>query len=61
VAQLSTFGNTIMTRHFLQVCDLAQEALLELFERAQSLETAFHAKQVPGLLKGKRIALSFED
>lgn len=50
-----------MTRHFLQVCDLAQEALLELFERAQSLATAFHAKAVPGLLKGKRIALSFED
>jgi ornithine carbamoyltransferase len=50
-----------MTRHFLQVCDLAQEALLELFERAQSLETAFHAKEVPCLLKGKRIALSFED
>lgn len=50
-----------MTGHFLQVCDLAQEALLELLERAQSLETAFHAREVPCLLKGKRIALSFED
>jgi ornithine carbamoyltransferase len=50
-----------MARHFLQVCDLGQEALLELFERAQSLEAAFHAREVPCLLKGKRIALSFED
>ncbi len=50
-----------MTRHFLQVCDLAQEALFELFERAQTFEAAFHAKQVPRLLEGKRVALSFED
>jgi ornithine carbamoyltransferase len=50
-----------MTRHFLQVSDLTQEALFDLFERAQSLESAFHAKQIPGFLKGKRIALSFED
>src|SRR5687768_6501044 len=50
-----------MTRHLLQVCDLEQEALLDLFERAQSLKTAFDAKAMPCLLKGKRIALSFED
>jgi ornithine carbamoyltransferase len=50
-----------MIRHFLQVSDLTQEALFDLFERAQSLEAAFHAKQIPGFLKGKRIALSFED
>ena len=53
--------NTIMTKHFLQVCDLAQDALLELLERAQSLENAFHAQAVPCLLKGKRVALSFEE
>lgn len=50
-----------MTKHFLQVCDLAQDALLAIFDRAQTLETAFHSKEVPSLLKGKRIALSFED
>jgi ornithine carbamoyltransferase len=50
-----------MTRNFLQVCDLSQEALLALCDRAQALETAFHAREMPGLLKGKRIALSFED
>jgi ornithine carbamoyltransferase len=50
-----------MTRHFLHVSDLTHEALFDLFERAQSLEAAFHAKQIPGFLKGKRIALSFED
>jgi ornithine carbamoyltransferase len=50
-----------MPRHFLQVFDLTRESLQELLERAQSLEAAFHAREVPCLLEGKRIALSFED
>lgn len=50
-----------MTKHFLQVCDLAEGALFDLFERARILEAAFHAREMPRLLEGKRIALSFED
>ena len=50
-----------MPAHFIRVCDLDQEALYALFDQAQTLEDAFRGRSLPQALRGKRIALLFED
>jgi ornithine carbamoyltransferase len=50
-----------MARNFLQVCDFSSHDLLALLARALDFEEAFHRRALPPLLRGKRVALSFED
>lgn len=50
-----------MTGHFLKVSDYEQDFLMDVLDRAIELEREFHARLMSRPLKGKRIALMFED
>lgn len=52
--------NTV-PRHFLTVCDLSSPELDALFVVSQAYADAFRERAMPQTLKGKRVALSFED
>jgi ornithine carbamoyltransferase len=61
IPPLTPHAINTMPRHFLTVCDLSRSELDALFALSQALADAFRDRAMPQTLKGKRVALSFED